>query len=51
MLTVARQVGYMPGGATPGAVTGMITLLRVLGGERSSAPAGGSSMKLESGMT
>jgi hypothetical protein len=29
MLTVARQVGYMPGGATPGAVTGMITLRRV----------------------
>jgi hypothetical protein len=30
MLSVARLVGYMPGGATPGAATGVITLRRVL---------------------
>jgi len=30
MLSVARLVGYKPGGATPGAVTRVITLRRVL---------------------
>lgn len=33
MLAVTRQVGYMPAGATPGAVAGVITLLRVLGAQ------------------